>query len=234
MREVVARLKGPAGGEPVEVPALEITFRLTKTNPHGRKADIVRLVEQADRDADVCPVRAWREWMAVLEKENLHSAGPLLRRIDRWGRIGGTGRCAGRQPRDKRQAAGIGARTIRNLISRCAQDAGLSPTLTPDEVELLSTAAERADLAAAATDGEREAIRTDRRIRRRALRRRRPQLTGHSMRRGLIRFMEGMGTPRHVIERHARFTPGSKALARYGLDLLPWADNPTFRMRDRQ
>ncbi|WP_433860352.1 hypothetical protein [Streptomyces kronopolitis] len=231
VREDTARVPDPTGGPAVELAALEIVVRRSKTNVHGRRRDIVRLVEQSAADADLCPVRAWREWMAVLDGHGLAHTGPLLRRIDRWGRLGGTGKCAGRQPDDKRQAAGIGARTIRNLIATCARAADLVRELTTSEKELLSTAAERAELAAAENDAQREEIRVSRRVRRRALRRRLPRYTGHSMRRGLVRHLERIGMPRHVIERAARFVPGSKALARYGLDLLPWADNPTVHMR---
>lgn len=232
VREVVADVLDLATGERTELAALEITFRRSKTNPHGRKRDFVRLVEQSD---DLCPVRAWRAWMAVLVAEGASLTGPLLRRLDRWGKLGGTGgRCAGRQPLDARRAAGIGDRTIRNLIRDCARAARLVRELHPAERELLSLTAERAELAAAETDTEREAIRSDRRVRRRALRRSLPRYTGHSMRRGLVRHLERMGEPPHVIERAARFAPGSRARARYGVDLLPWADNPTVHMRRRQ
>ncbi|MFK0294803.1 hypothetical protein ACIQU6_30625 [Streptomyces sp. NPDC090442] len=231
VREETAHVESVDGGPGLELPALRIVFRRSKTNPHGRRTDVVRIVMQTDADADICPVRAYREWMEVLARHGVAHSGPLLRRIDRHGRIGGTGRCAGRQPADTRQAGGIGARTVRNIINKCARLARLVPALTAEESELLSTSAERAELNRAATDAEREAVRADRRIRRRALRRRQPRYTGHSMRRGLIQHLEKLGIARHVIERHCRFVPGSKALSRYGLDLLPWAHNPTVVMR---
>jgi hypothetical protein len=53
-------------------------------------------------------VAAWRAWRAVLEEHDQHHTGPLLRRIDRHGRLGGTGRCAGRQPKDPHRAVAIG------------------------------------------------------------------------------------------------------------------------------
>ncbi|MER5522076.1 hypothetical protein [Streptomyces sp. NPDC002763] len=90
----------------------------------------------------------------------------------------------------------------------------------------------RAALAAAATDTEREALRVERRVQRRALRRRLVRITGHSMRRGCIRRMERNGVPRHVIEAHARFAPGSRALARYRIGTIPWEQNPTLFMGD--
>ena len=46
------------------------------------------------------------------------------------------------------------------------------------------------------------------------------------------RHMERTGTPRHVIELHARFAPGSKALARYQVGAIPWEHNPTLYMSD--
>ncbi|TJZ94603.1 site-specific integrase [Actinacidiphila oryziradicis] len=70
-------------------------MRLTKTDPYGRSTDVVRITAQDD---PAYPVAAWRAWRAVLEAHDQHHTGPLLRRIDRHGRLGGTGRCAGRQP----------------------------------------------------------------------------------------------------------------------------------------
>ncbi|MGW2725596.1 hypothetical protein [Streptomyces sp. NPDC001492] len=227
--ETTADIVDLATGEIVDVrPALEITLRRSKTNPHGRKRDTVRLVAQDD--PALCPVVLWRAWMTLLQSADVAHTGPLLRRVDRWGRLGGTGACAGRQPADARRAGGIGDRTLRNIIQHRARAAGLVRDLAPEEREVLSTCAERAALAAADSDTEREAIRTERRLKRRTLRRRLPRYTGHSMRRGCIRRMERNGTPRHVIEVHARFTAGSRALPRYKIGGIPWQDNPTLYM----
>ena len=228
-----------ADGGPVELAALEVTFRKTKTNAYGRTTSVVRLVEQTPEDSDICPVRAVRAWVQVLRDHDLHHSGPFLRGIHSSGKIGGTpgrhgGTCVGRTPADPRRAGGYGGRSVRNLIRRCARAADLVRPLEPQEVQLMSTTAEAAELAQASTDTERETIRADRRVRRRALRRGLVRITGHSMRRGLIQHLDALGAPRHVIEQHARFAPGSKALARYRVGLLPWAENPTLLMRHRQ
>ncbi|MBV9026419.1 MAG: hypothetical protein JO362_22100 [Streptomycetaceae bacterium] len=228
--EVSADIYDLATGKVIQRPALELTLRRSKTNPYGKLRDVVRLVAQDD--AALCPVTAWRAWMALLAEHGAEHTGPLLRRIDRWGRLGDTGQCAGRRPADERRAGGIGDRTLRNIIADRAKAAGLVRDLRPEERELLSTCAERAELAAADSDAEREAIRTERRLRRRALRRKLKRYTGHSMRRGCVRHMERAGTPRHVIELHARFAPGSKALARYRVGAIPWEHNPTVHMGD--
>lgn len=228
LREVVAEYHDPDTGELFTVAALEVTFRLTKTNPYGRTTDVVRIIAQDD---PACPVAAWRAWRAVLEEHDQHHTGPLLRRIDRHGRLGGTGRCAGRQPADPQRAGAIGSRTVRNLVRDCAAAAELVRKLEPDERALLSTLDERAELAAAADDAEREVIAADRRRRRRSLRRSLPRFSGHSMRRGCVRHLQRLKAPRHVIESHARYVPGSRALARYLDDLVPWDDNATVTMR---
>jgi Ni/Co efflux regulator RcnB len=228
--EVTADILDLATDEVVTRPALELVLRRSKTNPYGRLRDTVRLVAQDD--PALCPVRAWRAWSALLAAHGTEHTGPLLRRIDRWDNIGGTGACAGRRPHDPRRADGITDRTLRNIIHDRAAAADLLRELRPEEREVLSTCAERAALAGAADDTERETIRTERRLRRRALRRKLKRYTGHSMRRGCVRHMERAGTPRHVIELHARFAPGSKALARYRVGSIPWEQNPTLSMGD--
>lgn len=235
--ETVAHTAG-ADGAPVALAALEVTFRKSKTNAYGRTSETIRLVEQTEDDADICPVRAYRAWMQVLRDRDLHRAGPFLRGIHASGKIAGTpgrrgGTTVGRSTTDPGRAGGYGGRSIRNLIRRCASAADLVPALEPEQVVLLSTTAEAAELAKASTETEREAIRADRRTRRRALRRTLVRITGHSMRRGLIQHLDALGAERHVIERHARFAPGSKALARYRVGLLPWNQNPTMLMRRR-
>ncbi|GAA2621857.1 hypothetical protein Stube_13400 [Streptomyces tubercidicus] len=52
-------------------------------------------------------------------------------------------------------------------------------------------------------------------------------------RRGHVRHLQRLGVPRHIIEQQCRYVPGSKALARYLDDALPWQDNPTLAMRRR-
>ncbi|MFJ2885485.1 hypothetical protein ACIO53_05555 [Streptomyces sp. NPDC087305] len=51
------------------------------------------------------------------------------------------------------------------------------------------------------------------------------------MRRGHVRHLQRIGTPRHIIEAQRRYAPGSKALARYLDERVPWAENPTVAMR---
>ncbi|MFJ2110775.1 hypothetical protein ACIOEX_02410 [Streptomyces sp. NPDC087850] len=211
-------------GELVDLAALVVTIRLSKTNPYGRTTDVVRILAQDD---ETCPVTAWRAWCEVLTRHGVTS-GPLLRRVKR-----GQLTTAGRPPADPTRAGGIGDRTIRNLIHDCARAAGLIRELTMEERELLSTRGDAAALTAAADDVERDAIRADLRVRRRALRRRLPRYSGHSMRRGYVRHMQREGEPRHVIERQARYRPGSAALNRYLDDLVAWSENPTIPRRLR-
>lgn len=223
VREISAPVLDPSTGVRVELPALEVTIRRSKTNPYGKTRDVVRIVAQDD---STCPVAAWRSWRTVLEAAGLDN-GPLLRRVDGRDRL----TTAGRPPKDLRRKGGIGDRTIRNLITECATAAGLMRLLDPAERQLLSTLTEAAELVAAADESEREAIRADRRSRRRALRRSLARYTGHSMRRGHVRHLQRLRVPRHVIEQQARYVPGSTALARYLDDLVAWDDNPTVTMR---
>ncbi|MEU5959250.1 hypothetical protein [Streptomyces sp. NPDC047525] len=219
VREVVAELLDEKTGELLRVPALEVTLRRSKINPHGRSVDVIRILSQHD---DTCPVRWYRAWSAVLAAAEVIS-GPLLRRV-RNNKL----TTAGRPPGDKSRAGGIGDRKIRNLIAECALAARLAEPLSDDERAVLSTKAEREDLAQLPDDAAvREAFRAERRHARRELRRRRPRHSGHSMRRGCVRHLQQQGTPRHLIETHCRYTAGSRALARYLDETIPWADNPT-------
>ncbi|MER5915871.1 hypothetical protein ABT124_37020 [Streptomyces sp. NPDC001982] len=95
---------------------------------------------------------------------------------------------------------------------------------------MLSTAAEAAELAALAEE-ERATAAAERRRQRRLLRRSLRRYSGHSMRRGHVRHLQRLGTPRHIIEAQCRYVPGSKALARYLDEKVPWQDNPTMAMR---
>lgn len=225
VREVVAELVDPDSGEPLHLPALEVTVRRSKTNPYGRTTDVVRIVAQGDV---TCPVAAYRAWLADLTAAGVDT-GPLLRRVDRRDRL----TTAGRPPADPRRAGGIGDRTVRNLIRDAAAAAGLTRELTEQERALLSTAVELAHLGAVEDAAEAERIRAEWRRRRRALRRSLRRYAGHSMRRGQVRHMQRQGIPRHIIEMHARYVPGSRALARYLEDLVAWKDNPTVPRRER-
>ncbi|GGX36499.1 hypothetical protein [Streptomyces chryseus] len=222
VRETVAEVLDTDSGELVALPALVVTLRRSKTNPHGRLRDVVRIVAQGD---ETCPVAAYRAWREVLDAEGVTS-GPLLRRV-KDNKL----TTAGRPPADPRRAGGIGDRTIRNLIRDCAQAAGLTAELTDEQKQLLSTTAERATLADVADETERARIRTELRQRRRALRRTLPRFSGHSFRRGPVRHLQRLKVPRHLIEQQFRYVAGSQALARYLDDMVPWDDNPTVTIR---
>ncbi|MET9676437.1 hypothetical protein ABZY68_25580 [Streptomyces sp. NPDC006482] len=223
--EKTVRLVDPETGELVELAALVITLRLSKTNSYGKTVETIRIVAQDD---GTCPVAAYRAWAAVLAEAGVTS-GPLLRRVKN-----GALTTAGRPPKDPTRAGGIGDRTIRNLIAAAALAAGLTRPLDSAERAVMSTAAERGELdALVLTDAGREALKVRRRLARRALRRSRPRYSGHSMRRGKVRDDQRSGAPRHVIERQNRYVPGSKALARYLDDIVAWDENPTLPARFR-
>ncbi|MFE7664721.1 site-specific integrase [Streptomyces celluloflavus] len=220
--ETLAHYTDPTTKKRAERPALLVLIRRSKTNPHGKKTDRVRIVAQDDA---TCPVRALRAWRSVLAAAGADTAGPLLRRV-RDNRL----TTAGRPPKDPRRAGGVGDRWHRNLIRDTAAAAGLTRQLTGDEKELLSTRAEQRELAAAADAAERDAIRVRRRLARRALRRSLTRYAGHSMRRGQVRDQVRRRIPLHITEAQLRYVAGSKALARYRDDLLPWDDNPTLTL----
>ncbi|MEU1133354.1 hypothetical protein ABZ383_26455 [Streptomyces sp. NPDC005900] len=219
--EDVAELLDPGTGEPLILPALVVTVRRSKTNPHGRTKDVVRIVAQDD---DTCPLAAWRAWRRVLAAAGI-DRGPLLRRVKN-----GKLTTAGRPPRDPERAGGIGDRTIRNLIARTAAAAKLTRELTAEERRVLSTRAEEKEAAALPAE-ERAAFAAERRRQRRLLRAALRRYSGHSMRRGHVRHLQRLRVPRHIIEAQCRYVHGSKALARYLDDKVPWQDNPTVAMR---
>ncbi|MFJ2193106.1 hypothetical protein ACIOJE_35055 [Kitasatospora sp. NPDC087861] len=227
--ELTAQYLDPVTGRPVARPALLVTVPTDKINPHGRLDHRVRILAQDT--PELCPVLAHREWVRVLDEQRA-GPGPLLRRVDRYGRVGGAGgrRPAGRPTADATRSYGISARTVRGIIRAAAEAARLVEPWTPEQRRILSTAAEAADLAALPA-ADRDKFRARLRTERRSLRRSRARYTGHSMRRGLIREMQRRGVVRTVIEQHARYRPGSRALDRYLSDLPDWADNPTALVR---
>ncbi|MFJ8166530.1 hypothetical protein ACIRBY_37200 [Streptomyces sp. NPDC096136] len=224
--ETAVRLTDPVAGEAVELCGLVVLLRLSKTNPHGKTTDVIRIVAQDD---ETCPLAAWRAWSAVLADQG-KTSGPLLRRVKN-GRLTE----AGRPPADDTRRGGIGDRTIRNTIARAAAAANLVRPLEPEERVLLSTAAAREELGALVLTPEgRDALRARRRLASRALRRSLPRYSGHSMRRGKVRDDQRRRIPRHIIERQNRYTAGSRALARYLDDLVAWDDVPTLPERLRR
>ncbi|WP_125264857.1 hypothetical protein [Streptomyces alboflavus] len=219
--EVTAEFNDPTTGEVLHLDALAVTVRRSKTNVYGRTTETVRIVAQDDA---TCPLAAYRAWRPVLAAAGVER-GPLLRRV-RNERL----TTAGRPPRDPARVGGIGARTIRNLIATTAAAADLTRELTADERRLLSTRAEQAEAAALAEE-ERAAFAAERRRARRLLRASLVRYSGHSMRRGHVRHLQKIGTPRHIIEAQCRYVYGSSALARYLDERVPWAENPTVLMR---
>ncbi|TDT93295.1 hypothetical protein EDD99_8104 [Streptomyces sp. 846.5] len=225
----LAKYTDPATGRPVERAALLVKLRVSKTNPTGRRAVTVRLLAQ-DTEA-LCPVAAWEAWTALVDAQQAGQAGPLLRRVDRHGRIAVHGIPApGRPPVDPRRGAGIGDRTVRNLIAACAQAAGLVRAWEPEQWAVLSTLGDAAALAG--LDAERrDALRAELRLRRRELRRGRARYAGHSMRRGNLRALQRRGVPREAIEQHGRYVPGSRALARYLDEEIDWSQTAGAALR---
>ncbi|MGW2793601.1 hypothetical protein ACWC9H_27230 [Streptomyces sp. NPDC001251] len=215
--EIAVQFPGENGAEPVAVAGLLLTLRLSKQNAHGLTTETIQLLESGDA---ACPVALYRAWAAVLAEQGITS-GPLLRRVR-------NGKCtsAGRPPADPARAGGFGDRALRNLIARCAHVARLVEPLTAEQVELMSTKAERERLADLESAAERDALRTQLRLERRKLRRSRPRYSGHSMRRGRVQDYQQRGTPAHVIERLCRYARGSRALARYLDPLIAWAEHP--------
>jgi site-specific recombinase XerD len=66
-----------------------MTIRLAKSKTDqahiGANLPYPRL---AEAEADVCPVRALREWLTILRDNFKVTKGPIFRRIDQWGHLG--------------------------------------------------------------------------------------------------------------------------------------------------
>ncbi|GHE11918.1 hypothetical protein [Streptomyces alanosinicus] len=176
VHDVVLRTAGTQTlPSPGSMTALEVRCRSLR--PHAPD-QVLRLPAHAN--PQLCPVRAWQEWMSTLRAAGVAGVGPLFRRIDRHGTVAGHRPVAGRQPKDPAQRAGISLQTIGNILRDLATAAGLSPRLHADERLVLSTVAGQAALAAAPPE---EQIRVDaaRQVQRRRLRRSRPRYTPLSM-----------------------------------------------------
>ncbi len=65
--------------------AIRLSKSKTDQQEEGATLPYPRLDEA---DANVCPVRALREWLAALRDEYAATKGPIFRRIDQWGHIG--------------------------------------------------------------------------------------------------------------------------------------------------
>jgi integrase len=65
---------------------LELLVRASKTDQAGTGATVA--IPYGQHPA-TCPVRLLRAWRALLAEHDIHD-GPLLRRVDRWGHLGGS------------------------------------------------------------------------------------------------------------------------------------------------
>lgn len=99
---------------------VRVTFRTSKTNPHGLRRDDSIKVKRVG--GDYCPVAALRAWRLYLAGRG-YTSGPLFPRVDRHGRIG---TAAG-----GRQSAGddgrITPKTVHAIVHGRAQAAELVP-----------------------------------------------------------------------------------------------------------
>ena len=97
---------------------LRITFRVSKTNPHGlRRDDTVKVKRTGGAYCPYAAVRAWRLHLA----SRGFSSGPLFPRIDRHGNLGAA--AAGRGEDDGR----ITPKTVHAIVRARAAAAGLVP-----------------------------------------------------------------------------------------------------------
>lgn len=92
-----------------------VLIRRSKTDQEAKGAKIP--IRYGD-DPTLCPVVAVQAWLAAMERRGV-KAGPLFRRIDRNGRLGGTPGAAGRG------GARMSSQSVHNIIQRLAQAAGL-------------------------------------------------------------------------------------------------------------
>lgn len=92
-----------------------ILIRMSKTD---QQADGIKLPIRYGDDPTLCPVVGVQAWLAALERRGITS-GPLFRRIDRHGRLGGTPDAAGRG------GTRMTPQSVHNIIRRTAEKAGL-------------------------------------------------------------------------------------------------------------
>lgn len=92
-----------------------VLIRMSKTDQDAKGAKVP--IRYAD-DPTLCPVVAVQAWLAAMERRGVKD-GPLFRRIDRNGRLGGTPGAAGRGgPR-------MSPQSVHNIVQRLARAAGL-------------------------------------------------------------------------------------------------------------
>ncbi|MFI6977399.1 hypothetical protein ACIBSV_02290 [Embleya sp. NPDC050154] len=111
VEEIRGGLLDEQTGELVETEALLVHTRVSKTDVRATGV-VTRILAQPD--THLCPVRAMRAWRAVLDEHGQDVPGPLVRRIDKHGRIGTD--AGGRRPKDARRAGGVTAETIRTTM----------------------------------------------------------------------------------------------------------------------
>jgi site-specific recombinase XerD len=92
-----------------------VLIRMSKTDQDAKGAKVP--IRYAD-DPTLCPVVAVQAWLAAMERRGVKD-GPLFRRIDRNGRLGGTPGAAGRG------GARLSPQSVHNVVQRLAQAAGL-------------------------------------------------------------------------------------------------------------
>lgn len=92
-----------------------VLIRMSKTDQDAKGTKVP--IRYAD-DPTLCPVVAVQAWLAAMERRGVKD-GPLFRRIDRNGRLGGTPGAAGRG------GARLSPQSVHNIIQRLAHVAGL-------------------------------------------------------------------------------------------------------------
>ncbi|MET9365818.1 hypothetical protein ABZX93_33585 [Streptomyces sp. NPDC006632] len=229
IRILTVELTDEETGEIHEVPALEVEIRESKADQDA-KGETVRILAPLDAP-ELCPVTAVRRWFDFLADAGQLTDGPLLRRIDRHGKIGAD--AAGRRNDDGDRQGGITARTVRTIIKKAARAAGLIKA--EDEQAVAEVWQDRAEAVAAAAGADSEAeassILSGWRLRlRRALQQGR-RITGHSMRRGFIQAALRSKKPPHQVAIHSRHAPKSRAFWEYVNSIPDWEQSATMSLR---
>jgi len=92
-----------------------VLIRMSKTDQDAKGVKVP--IRYAD-DPTLCPVVAVQTWLAAMERRGVKD-GPLFRRIDRNGRLGGTPGAAGRG------GARMSPQSVHDIIQRLAHASGL-------------------------------------------------------------------------------------------------------------
>ena len=97
---------------------VRVTFRTSKTNPHGLRQDDISKIKRVG--GRFCPVEIVRAWRLYLVGRG-YTSGPLFPRIDRHGNLGT--RAGGRQGPD--DDGRITPTSVDAIVKRRAQEAGI-------------------------------------------------------------------------------------------------------------